>query len=191
MIDALLVSLAAGWLRRGRWRNFAAVDLRGAEWIFLGALLQFGSLALALRGNAFFTAYGPHLFVLSFVPLLYGVWCMRTLPGMRWLLVGMLLNLLVIAANGGSMPVDPRAVEVAGLSAQAHRLSDAAYFTHQFADEGTVFWLLADILPVPPPYPRPRVFSIGDLLMLVGVFMAVQRVMLHGPPKGRSTAVTG
>jgi hypothetical protein len=85
-----------------------------------------------------------------------------------WLLgVGGLLNLVAIAANGGVMPASRSALETAGLEAQSGDFANS-----DFVDDAHVAWL-GDVFAVPAGWPGANVFSVGDVLMLVGVFLAI------------------
>lgn len=187
MIEAFVISFIIALVRKGSIKAWALLDLGGTEWIFAGAIMQYGALYLAGRDISFFVMYGPWFFIASFFPLLYGVWASRRLPGLRWVGVGLILNMIVITANGGSMPVNMAVAERVGLEAVAEPLQDARQFRHQPMDASTRLWFLGDVIPIPPPYPRAGVASIGDLLMVFGVFVLVQRTMVE---PGRSRGPT-
>lgn len=180
MIEAVALSFLIGLLRRGTIRSLASLDLKGTEWIFFGAVLQYGSVWLAARGVPFFAAYGGLIFVVSFIPLLYGVWRSLHLPGMAWVGVGLALNMLVIAANGGRMPVDAQMAAWAGLDGVEEALLNEPDFRHVLMDEKTRLRFLGDVIPVPRPFPRPGVASVGDLFIVAGLFLLVQRGMVGG-----------
>ena len=85
-----------------------------------------------------------------------------------WLLgVGGLFNLIAIAANGGVMPASRSALETAGLDVQSGQFANSDFV----ADANVAF--LGDVFAVPAGWPGANVFSVGDVLMLVGVFLAV------------------
>jgi hypothetical protein len=44
----------------------------------------------------------------------------------------------------------------------------------------TQLWLLSDIFVLPPPFPIPSVFSLGDMMIAAGVFLLVQRGLGRG-----------
>lgn len=180
MIDGLLIAFIVAFLRRGRLRGWASLDVRGTEWLLFGIVLQYGTVYLALQQIDFFITYGPYLFVGSFVPTLYGAWVSRQLPGMHLIGIGIILNLIVIAANGGSMPVSIPAADAAGLTRAAVHLNNPEYIKHSAMHADTRFKWLADIIPLPRPYPRPGVASIGDVVTAVGIFILVQYAMVTG-----------
>jgi len=46
-------------------------------------------------------------------------------------------------------------------------------------------WVLSDILVLPPPFPWPAAFSLGDLLIATGIV-----ILLQGPRAVGNTATT-
>ena len=85
----------------------------------------------------------------------------------RWMLtVGGALNFIVIAANGGVMP----ASEAALLRAGEHV---GGAFTNSTAIEGARLAFLGDIFSVPSWVPFGNVFSIGDVMIVLGGFLMI------------------
>lgn len=100
-----------------------------------------------------------------------------------WLVgVGGLLNLIAIAANGGVMPARRGALEAAGLDVQSGQFANS-----DFVEDAHVLFL-GDVFAIPAGWPGANVFSVGDVLMLVGVFLAVHAAAgsrLAGPSRTR------
>ena len=161
----VIVGIAIGGGRLGRLKE---LDLR-APWVFvLAAAVQVGLMIAGARGAAF-GAQG--LYVLTFVLVLLGIWANRRLPGMWLVGAGVLLNLVVIAANGGSMPVDRDLAVRAGSTAMVELLDSTTYTNHMAAEEGTRLRWLGDVLALPMAVPRPKFFSpgsVGDILVTLG-----------------------
>lgn len=168
LLDAAVLCIVVGLLAGGRLSRLKALDLR-APWVFvLAATVQVGLMIAGGRGVAF-GAQG--LYVLTFVLVLMGIWVNRRLPGMWLVGVGVLLNLVVIAANGGSMPVDRDLAVRAGSTAMVELLDSTAYTNHMAAGEGTRLRWLGDVLALPMVAPRPKFFSpgsVGDILVTLG-----------------------
>jgi hypothetical protein len=80
---------------------------------------------------------------------------------------GALMNLAVIAANGG-MPVDPDALRAVGRSGVD--VTAGFLYKHVPMDSGTHLAVLADRIPVPV---QRNVISIGDVLMAVAITLWV------------------
>ena len=179
LLLALLAGLITGvGLARRDNRPYQAPELR-AIW-----------LAFAAFGPQLMVAYLPAtrdilpdgvasaVFVTSLLVFLAFAWLNRQLPGMPLLLAGLLLNLTVILANGGWMPISPEtARRLPGVDV-IPGLNPGSRFGQKdilLPAQDTNLELLTDrfLLPVWPSY---RVaFSFGDALIAAGVFWLLAR----------------
>jgi Family of unknown function (DUF5317) len=183
MILAAAFALAIVWslTRGGDLARVAALRLRHNWMIFVAFGLQLYPLYFSEANAA-----GPvtaRVFVLigTYLLLLVYVWENRTVPGIRWLGIGLVANFAVMLLNGGYMPVTREALARAGY---LRLVSSAESGAHVFATKDIVLpsvdirgWFLSDIFVLPPPFPIPSVFSIGDLLIAVGIFLVVQHAL--------------
>jgi hypothetical protein len=158
----LLVGLALG----GRAEKLLALPFR-ATWL---AFLALGAQWLlvhwpGLTPNPLFSAMllAAHGFLV--VCLLLN----RRLPGMKLALVGALLNIVVMAANGGLMPVTPSTLAAAGLDRPAQVMGQRLLNSKDVllpADQ-TNLPGLGDSLVM--RWPKQIVFSIGDVSVATGL----------------------
>jgi hypothetical protein len=81
--------------------------------------------------------------------------------------LGGLLNFIAIAANGGVMPASRGALETAGLEVQS-----GSFANSDFVDEAHVSFL-GDVFAIPAGWPGANVFSVGDVLMLLGALLVL------------------
>jgi Family of unknown function (DUF5317) len=173
----IVAGLLVGWLVGGRIAGVARVRFRW--WgLALGALaLQvflFAPPVAGEVGNA-----GPALYVASTLAVLVALLRNIHLSGFLVVAAGALLNLLVIAANGGYMPSSPDAW--LALNGEA-ALPTADYTNSTLAGAATAFPYLGDILVLPRPLPLANVFSVGDLLIGLGAAWFLVRAMRRPPP---------
>ena len=92
--------------------------------------------------------------------------------GARLLLAGFMLNFVVIATNGGFMPISQETV------VRLHPGTTAADWPAGTLRQGSKdiilpadeirLGFLSDAIVVPPPFPLPTAFSAGDLVILAG-----------------------
>ena len=178
MALGLALSLAVGLLRGGRFGRLVDFEFR-AFWAVIAAFaLQFAlNMADATKAGPI-ASYFAVIHVAVYVILGYALWTNRSTPGIPVVAVGAGLNFLVIAANGMRMPVSVGVLRWAGMPDQAASLEAGRALTHAVMGAGTRLWFLADVLAIPRPFFRPAALSIGDLLMLLGVFVIVQSAML-------------
>lgn len=132
------------------------------------------------------TSTPPALLVASMVMIAVFLFGNRTQSGFWLVLVGLLLNIVVIGANG-HMPVSAGAIRSASLADVP--VSD---LRHGIVDESSALTFLGDVLTV-----GGRVVSLGDVLMLMGllVFIGVssRRLLSRSPnlePRGSGSGLT-
>ena len=90
--------------------------------------------------------------------------------GMPIVALGALSNLAAIIANGGAMPADPGALAAAGLDGPgAH--------TNSVVVANPALQPLTDIFAIPAGVPLANVFSIGDVLIGVGIVIVIAVAM--------------
>jgi hypothetical protein len=94
----------------------------------------------------------------------------RRIPWVWLVALGGMLNFTAIAANGGVMPAAPNALEKAGFSL------DPAGFTNSGAVSHPHLQFLGDVFWVPSSFPISNVFSVGDVLILLGAMLAMHCV---------------
>ena len=92
------------------------------------------------------------------------------IPGVPLIGLGGALNFLVIAANGGVMPIRPAAFTAAGLASAPHIFQNSAVV----ASPRLPF--LGDVFAVPGPLPFHNVFSAGDICIAIGGAVALHLV---------------
>lgn len=85
-------------------------------------------------------------------------------------LVGLALNALAIAANGGSMPLSASAARAAGLDPSESNVSEAAQR----------LGFLGDVFAIPAGFPLANTFSVGDVLIGLGTAAFIVVVSLKG-----------
>lgn len=156
----LFIALVIAVLRGGRLVNLGDLELTAWWLLFLSLGLQFGTDLIPETSQGL----GLTMILLSYGLLLLMVWLNRSKPGMWIAGLGVLMNLTVIAINGG-MPVLAGAAEVAsGFTITAPDLSDS--FKHVPLDETSRLTFFADVIPL-------RIVGIGEVISLGDIFLAL------------------
>lgn len=172
----LLVGLALG----GRTDGLSHLRFRW-PWLAIGGLLvQVGLFSEA--GYDLAGGLAPAIYVLSTAAVLVAVVRNLDLAGMPIVALGALANLAAILANGGSMPADPGALALAGLTAGGH--------TNSVVVPNPGLQPLTDVYAVPVWVPLANVFSVGDVLIAVGIAWAIAAAMRRTAERGEAAAST-
>lgn len=173
IVESIVLSFIVGFIRKGQFLHFGLVKIKGIAFFAAGALLQFTLFRFATVNGApwqklLLEAFYPlHLF--SYGLILIPFVLNRHFKSLYVMTLGTLLNLIAIALNAGKMPV------------ALPKIYDPTFdLGHTLLLASTRVKFLSDIIYIGPPYPLPKVLSVGDLFLIVGVFWFIQQVMLDG-----------
>lgn len=164
----VLIGLVLGVLLGGRLAGLAALRIRWAPAIVLGLLAQvvlFSGPVAARIGDL-----GPTVYVATTGIVLVAVIRNWRLPGIPIAAVGAASNLLAIVANGGYMPAGRSALAALG------KLEPTVYSNSALMPD-PVLAPLTDIFALPRWLPGANIFSIGDVLIGVGIATAIVLAM--------------
>ncbi|MDY8093764.1 MULTISPECIES: DUF5317 domain-containing protein [Paenibacillus] len=178
--DGVLLGLIVG-LFRGGWRQglirFSQIRLI-AGWMFPVLLLVQLIIFYFQEKWTGLAAINGYLFMGVYVVGLIFLWLNRHHKGFKLIIIGVLMNFIVMAVNGGRMPVSLSASEVLGPYYTDMLKSGSVISKHYMMDASTRLSLLGDIIPLSKPYPRTQVISIGDVVMNFGMFLFIQSIMV-------------
>lgn len=182
----VLIVIAVALARGGSLRNFAALDLRWLPLVLGGFGLQL-LIFTPFRDTPLIPVATAPLYLLSMALLVLWIALNRHLPGALLIALGVLLNTVAIAANGGYMPVDPAAAQYAG-RLQGYAAEGLPVDNNSLATDDVRFWILTDIFPVPAGIPFANVFSLGDVLLTLGISILCYQT-IRGPGATPSSSV--
>ena len=178
----LLASLVCGfsvcqlraWFRQ---RALSAPQLRQPWIVVIAALPQFLAFGPTPARQQISDEYASAALAGSMALWLIFAWANRRLPGFWLLGLGLALNLLVIAINGGFMPISPETLHaiaphaVPGSWQVGQRLGTGKDIV-LLASQTRLRWL-SDCLLLPVWIPYRVAFSAGDVLITLGAFCAL------------------
>ncbi len=171
--EPIALGLLIGWLRNGEIKNLTQLSLNGWPLIFFALLIQGVVLADFSLRTTYLNTFYSFLYLGSFILLLAFIYLHRTSKGLLIIGTGILLNLVVIAANGGTMPVDGANIPPDILEALASGEKSPFY---SLMNDNTALAFLGDRISI--DYRPNQLLSIGDLIIAIGVFIFVQNGML-------------
>lgn len=185
LLSAALAGLFVALLRGGTVRGLAFLPMRGRRVVLVAFLMQLPVLYFPAEKASSHLNFQRYLLFLSYLLILAIVWKNRRLSGFRAIGLGLLLNLTVMIANGGFMPIQPRVLESFGHQHMATKMESGYRVLHSkdvlLTREETHLWILSDVFAFDPPLLSPTAFSPGDVLIAAGAFLLIQSAMLSSP----------
>lgn len=171
MLYGLVAGLLAGWLAGGDLARLERVSIRWAPVAMVGLLAQ---LILFLQPVAERVGdLGMPIYVSSTALVLVVVVRNARVPGFALVAIGAAANLAAIVANGGYMPASTAALAALGKTINAGYSNSAVVPSPALGP-------LTDVFAMPRWLPFANVFSLGDVLISLGVALAVLALMRGG-----------
>ena len=171
LLYAIVVGLVVGFLVGGRLSGLASLEFRWAPLAILGLAIQIALFSGPISDRV--GDLGPWIYVGSTSLVLIVVLRNLRITGLPIVALGAASNLVAIVANGGYMPASSEAAAAAGRDA-------ATTYSNSAIVDGAVLAPLTDIFALPQWMPMHNVFSIGDVLIGVGVVVAIAAAMRRG-----------
>jgi hypothetical protein len=192
LLVAVAAGLAAGLLRaRIRRQSYQVPEIKWFWLAFLALLPQWLAFGLPVLRSRINIEWAATALIGSQLILLIFAWINRTQPGFWLLGIGLMMNLAVIALNGGLMPISPESV--------AHLAKANPDLTWQVGErlgtgkdivlnaEATKLWFLSDrFILLPDDLGFQVVYSLGDVLIAAGAAWLLWS--LGGPRKSQVPA---
>jgi hypothetical protein len=184
ILYAVPVGILAGLLLGGRLERLGELRIRWAWLAVAGLVVQvilFADPVASIVGGL-----GPVVYVGSTAAVLVAVVRNWRITGMPIVALGAASNLLAIVANGGVMPASPEAVS-------AIDPLGSAGFSNSVVMADPALRPLTDIFALPAWLPFANVFSIGDVLIGIGLVVVIAAAMRRrsAPRSKASGAPTG
>jgi len=164
-----IIGLIIGFLRGGRIAQLGRLPFKITWLVPVSLLIQllifplFAAQPIIAWGTQYFHI-GSYLLLVVFVLINW-----RIIPLIS-AGVGMMANLIVIVANGGYMPISVTALTRTGAEAIIPLLQQYGYFGNvMLMSDKTSLNFLGDILSLPAFIPFSVPFSIGDVIISLGI----------------------
>ncbi|MDF2546602.1 MAG: hypothetical protein K0R93_1500 [Anaerosolibacter sp.] len=172
LIEGTILGLILGKIRGGKFSNLGDMQINGWTILILALLLQL--TPIISEDFPFFAKYQPHIYATSIILTMICICMNLRKKGMWAFFVGILLNLIVIAFNGFQMPISFSALKLAGLDSMVNAIQSGDMM-HFRSLEGAAqgIKMLAKFIPIPKPYPLPKVISIGDIFITLGLILFI------------------
>ena len=170
LVVAVIGGLLAGALCGGSLASLERLSLRFAWMVVAALLLQI--VAFSPLGD-----WLPHVAVIglhfaSYALLLTCVAANIRRPPIICFGIGVLSNAVTIVVNAGYMPASRAALRLAGLP-----ISSTPHNNSELAGPGAHLAFLGDVFALPHRVPLANIFSVGDVLIAVGLAWLIADAM--------------
>ncbi len=172
IVLGLLAGYARAWLAR---QTYSLPVIQRVDLVLLSFLPQALIFFVPQTGQFVSLQWAAFILPISLAVLVVFVWCNRHLQGFGLLGLGLLLNLAVIASNGGLMPISPETMIVVHGEQLAETVDIRSFGMKSVVlpvEETRLEWL-ADRFTVPDKLPIQFAFSLGDVFLAAGAFWAL------------------
>ena len=177
--ELILAALLLGRLARGKFGRLADVRIKYVWLIFIPLALYLAAYAvnysrvISKSSWVFGLAHAVALAALLTLTL-----ANRRIPGVKLMFGGLAANAVAIVANGGLMPTSARAAAAIWGKEIIEKTMAQTLVRHEFFDANTNLRFLCDIIAAKRPFVFVQsVYSIGDVLLSLGCFIAIIAVM--------------
>lgn len=175
LLPSLLLGLVFAVVLGGKPSRLAHVSFRLAWTVPVALAIQL--VIFSRLGDALEARTIEQLHVTSYVVLLVFAAANLRVRALIPVLLGLAANAVAILANHGLMPVSPGAARTVGISPGVHE--------NVIVGEGRLGFL-GDVFALPSEFPLANVFSVGDILIGIGMMLFVVLVSIQD---GREPAI--
>lgn len=166
LIIGMLLGIALGLITKGKFGALAHHRLRGIEIFIVLLFIQLVATGIPVELPESILLYGFWM-IPALGCLAISLWNVRE-PGFALVALGLALNIVVIAVNGGMPVLTANAAMISSQAQVVYAALDQSWL-HVPAEMGTSLLWLGDVLPVPGPGDSGNMVSIGDVYMSLGL----------------------
>jgi Family of unknown function (DUF5317) len=168
ILYSLVIGLAVGFALGGRASGLTALTFRWRWAVLVGIVTQILLFSTPLNGIV--GPLGPVFYVGSTALVLAAILVNWRITGMPVIALGAVSNMSAIIANRGYMPADP-----AAMAALDQTIRDPYSNSAIVADPALL--PLTDIFALPAWLPFANVYSIGDVVLSIGIVIVIVAAM--------------
>lgn len=175
-IEAVIIGLVIGGFRNGRMANITDMNIRG--WYLILVSLILSLLPIFLGAYESFMGISHYFLLASMIIVTIVVILNLDKKGVWIVLIGALYNMGIIIFNGFQMPVEMAGLVDAGLTSLHEGVADGSIPSYVASSAQGFMKIFTKFIIVPKPYPFPKILTIGDIIMSIGlIFMIVGEMM--------------
>ncbi len=178
IFEALLMGIIVGKVKGGQFKRLGYMTLKFPFMVILSFILMLMTSIMISIGHEAFIKHRMILYIISYC-ILFLVLFLNLHNKSIWLiLIGTIANFAAIVLNQGSMPIDLKILQNTGFENMLQSISMGALPNYISLDQAyPLTEYLGKRLVTPNFYPLKQIFTIGDALISLGLFLYIQKIM--------------
>lgn len=173
-----MLAVLIGVIRGGRFSNIGTLRFKN-WWIFVVSMIFYLLIVvLGAAGNALVVGYIKELYMLTYGLLIIGIFTNIKYKPIIIIGIGAAMNLASFIVNKG-IPVSVEGLKIAGEEQTAKLVEAGEKLLYVPFTNETVLPIFSKTIIFQANMPFERVISLGDVVVMIGVFVFVQYVLMH------------
>lgn len=181
IFEGLILGMIIGRLRGGKLDNLGRFIFRSSFLLVFALILQLATSILISLGNERAINNRMILYIISYLMLFIVLFLNLNKKSVWLILIGSILNFAALVLNSGSMPIDLALLEKMGFENMYQSFKIGALPNYIDIGQAYSFTIhLAKKFATPAVYPLKQIFSLGDILISIGLLIFTQSIMQGG-----------
>ena len=169
-VQVIVLAIIIGFIFKGNLNNLANIKIEALYLVVLSFLIE-AVVILTIRKGLMHIGYITYFIdVFMYILIFIFIYKNRKNPYIMLMGFGFALNAIAIFSNGGTMPVSPSALKIAGMTYNV-----GSQGLYNVIGANTKFWLLGDIFPY--TFIQKNIVSVGDLMAAIGMLLLIVKGM--------------
>ncbi|MBU5293014.1 DUF5317 domain-containing protein [Anaerosalibacter bizertensis] len=181
-IEIIILSIIIGLVRGGKLSRFKRVNFKKMWVLILALIIQYFLVTINFIEELHYLdgvfRFTKQLSIISYILLFIGIIINLRYRSLWVVLAGSVMNILAMIFNGWKRPILVEGLELLGFEDLGFLLEQGKLPLYTPIVEKTKLAILGDIIVLPKPYPYPHIFSLGDFIIYLGLFVLIQEIMI-------------
>ena len=181
-IEIIILSIIIGLVRGGKLSRFKRVNFKKMWVLILALIIQYFLVTINFIEELHYLdgvfRFTKQLSIISYILLFIGIIINLRYRSLWVVLAGSIMNILAMIFNGWKRPILVEGIELLGFEDLGFLLEQGKLPLYTPIVEKTKLAILGDIIVLPKPYPYPHIFSLGDFIIYLGLFVLIQEIMI-------------
>lgn len=179
LIELLIGSIIIGIIRGGSIWRLMNTSFNRISVLILSLLIYISFFHFALRGYDIVLNHIEKVHVVVYIILIFGIILNYKFREVWIIFIGVIANLVSFFINSSRIVFSVEGLNYAGFNDIVRIITTESIDFLAPLTEMTKVGFLGRFIAIPPIYIYPQIFSIGDFVISLGIFLLIQNIMLN------------